>query len=82
MQSIRPSQLTNEELLRYVYMSLGISEKPTLPVEWVQEMCTRMAQLIDANAELHQLGYKEGSEDGFEEGFEAGVNYANDPEMK
>lgn len=74
MQSIRPSQLTDEELLRYVYMSLGISEKPTLPVEWVQEMCTRMAQLIDDKVNTHQ--------EGFEEGFAAGVNVANDPELK
>lgn len=73
MQSIRPSQLTDEELLRQVYL-MG---NEMLPKEWVEELCVRMALLIDdktARQDSHQ--------EGFEEGFEAGVNHANDHELK
>ena len=70
MQSIRPSQLTDEELLRHVYMLGSVS----LPKEWVEELCKRVARLIDDKATTHQ--------EGFEEGFAAGVNVANDPELK
>ena len=70
MQSIRPSQLTDEEVLRQVYL-MG---NESLPKEWVEELCTRMARLIDDKINTHQ--------EGFEEGFAAGVNVANDPELK
>ena len=73
MQSIRPSQLTDEELLRQVYL-MG---NEMLPKDWVEELCVRMALLIDdktARQHSHQ--------EGFEEGFEAGVNHANDHELK
>jgi hypothetical protein len=44
-----------------------------LPKEWVEELCTRMARLLDENeTENHQL---------FEEGFAAGVAHANDDEI-
>ena len=48
-----------------------------LPKDWVEELCVRMALLIDdktARQHSHQ--------EGFEEGFEAGVRHANDPELK
>ena len=49
----------------------------SLPKEWVEELCVRMARLIDDRA-----ARQDSHQEGFEEGFEAGVNYANDPEMK
>jgi hypothetical protein len=69
MQSIRPTQLSDEEILRQVYL-MG---NELLPKEWVEELCLRMAQLIDEKQTTHQQG--------FEEGFEAGVNHANDTEI-
>lgn len=73
MQSIRPSQLTDEELLRQVYL-MG---NEMLPKEWVEELCVRMALLIDAKATQSDR-YLEG----FDEGFDAGVDHANAPELK
>lgn len=43
MQGIRPQSLTNEELLRYAH-TLGPA---SLPTEWVQELLTRFAALLD-----------------------------------
>lgn len=43
MQGIRPQSLTNEELLRYAH-TLGPA---ALPAEWVQEILTRFAALLD-----------------------------------
>lgn len=43
MQGIRPQQLTNKELLRYAH-TIGHDK---LPVEWVQEIITRFANLLD-----------------------------------
>jgi hypothetical protein len=43
MQSIRPEKLTDEELLRHVYM-MG---NENLPKEWVEELCKRLANAID-----------------------------------
>jgi hypothetical protein len=45
MQGIQPQRLTDEELLRYVYIQ-GFDK---LPAEWVQELCKRLAARIDAN---------------------------------
>jgi hypothetical protein len=70
MQSIRPSQLTDEEVLRQIYL-MG---NESLPKEWVEELCVRMARLIDEKEAANHAG--------FEEGFEASVNHANDPELK
>ena len=69
MQSIRPTQLSDEEILRQVYL-MG---NELLPKEWVEELCLRMARLIDEKQAANQQG--------FEEGFDAGVNHANDPEL-
>ena len=43
MQGIRPQQLSNNELLRYAYI-IGHDK---LPVEWIQEITTRFAALLD-----------------------------------
>ena len=72
MQTIQPQSLTNEELLRHVYM-LG---NENLPKEWVEALCQRLAQLID-NPDTE--GAEEAAyERGFEEGFAAGVDHANE----
>ena len=70
MQTIRPQSLTNEELLRHVYM-LG---NENLPKEWVEALCQRLAQLMDKPDINKEDIYNEG----FEEGFEAGIEHAQD----
>jgi hypothetical protein len=45
MSGIRPSQLTNEELVRYARL-----EAPgNLPPEWVEEILKRFEQTLDDN---------------------------------
>jgi hypothetical protein len=44
MQSIQPRNLTDEEVLRQVYL-MGNEH---LPKEWVEELCKRLASRIDA----------------------------------
>ena len=65
MQAIRPQHLTDEEVLRQVYL-MG---NEMLPKEWVEELCNRLAKALDRDAEYHE---------GFEEGFAAGVAHANE----
>ena len=69
MQAIRPTNLTDEEVLRQVYL-MG---NEMLPKEWVEELCKRLARAIDAEPECDceeecgeewQRGYDEGFEDG------------------
>ena len=43
MQSIRPQNLTNEELLRHIYI-MGFDK---VPVEWLQVLVERFANLLD-----------------------------------
>jgi len=73
MQTIRPTQLTDEEVLRQVYL-MG---NEMLPKEWVEELCTRLAKALDREA-----GACDECDDkyheGYEEGFEAGVEHANE----
>ncbi len=45
MSSIRPQQLSNEELLRHIYIQ-GFDK---VSAEWVQELCERLAKLLDDN---------------------------------
>ena len=45
MQGIRPQQLTDRELLRYVYI-MGFDK---VPAEWVKELCERLAKQYDDN---------------------------------
>ena len=77
MQSIRPSQLTNEELLRHVYM-VGTE---ALSKDLGEELCQRIAGLIDEVAAREKVDIDDAYQEGFEEGFTAGVEHANDPEM-
>ena len=73
MQAIRPTNLTDEEVLRQVYL-IG---PDGLPKDWVEELCLRLANALDREAgdcpecdnEYHR---------GFEDGFEAGVEHANE----
>lgn len=73
MQAIRPQHLTDEEVLRQVYL-MG---NEMLPKAWVEELCRRLANAIDAEPEevecegecgAWQLGYDEGYEEGVEDG--------------
>ena len=73
MQAIRPENLTDEEVLRQVYL-MG---NEMLPKEWVEELCKRLAQQLDKEPEevecegecgTWQLGYDEGYEEGVEDG--------------
>ncbi len=91
MQAIRPQHLTDEEVLRQVYL-MG---NEMLPKEWVEELCRRLANAIDHPEEVEvecegecgrwQIGYDEGFDDGKEEadnekyieGYAAGVAAAN-----
>ena len=43
MQSIQPNNLSDEEILRQVYL-MG---NEMLPKEWVEELCLRLARAID-----------------------------------
>jgi len=70
MQSIQPNSLSNEELLRHVYL-MG---NENLPKEWVEVLCERFAKAIDND----EIGYEEG----FADGFADGVAHANDSELK
>jgi len=63
MQAIRPQHLTDEEVLRQVYL-MG---NEMLPKEWVEELCKRLAQQLDKN----------NGNDDYDEGFAAGVAAAN-----
>ena len=72
MQAIRPTQLTDEEVLRQVYL-MG---NEMLPKEWVEELCTRLARALDNPdaGDQEEAAY----ERGFEEGFAAGVEHAEE----
>ena len=72
MQAIRPANLTDEEVLRQVYL-MG---NEMLPKEWVEELCTRLARALDNPdaGDLEEAAY----ERGFEEGFAAGVEHAEE----
>lgn len=69
MQAIRPEHLTDEEVLRQVYL-MG---NEMLPRVWVEELCKRLAQQLDKEPEEI-----EAYENGFEEGFAAGVEHAEE----
>jgi hypothetical protein len=72
MQAIRPSNLTDEEVLRQVYL-MG---NEMLPKEWVEELCTRLARAID-NPDC-DCDCDDKYHEGFEDGFQAGVDHVND----
>jgi hypothetical protein len=74
MQGIQPNNLTDEEVLRHIYL-MG---NEMLPKEWVETLCARLAAHIDGLAAAQEHSYHEG----FTDGFEQGVAHANDPELK
>lgn len=86
MQGIQPNSLSNEELLRHIY----IMSNENLPKEWVEVLCERFAKALDWYHDRYAEGFADGSGNGlehgtklgFEEGFAAGVAHANDPELK
>jgi len=71
MQAIQPTNLTDEEILRQVYL-IG---PEALPKEWVEELCLRLANAID---ELDKFDRESIYHEGFTDGFEQGVSHAND----
>lgn len=73
MQAIRPQHLTDEEVLRQVYL-IG---PDGLPKEWVEELCLRLARALDTEPDWVNRD-EENYERGFEEGFAAGVEHAED----
>ena len=86
MQSIQPKNLSDEEILRQVYL-MG---NEMLPKEWIEVLCERFATALDWYQDRYDEGFADGSGNGlehgykrgFEEGFAAGVAHANDPELK
>jgi hypothetical protein len=62
MQGVQPRNLSNEELLRHVY----IMGNENLPKEWVEELCTRLAAAIDTAENSYQEGFADGFADGIE----------------
>lgn len=66
MQGVQPKQLTDNELLRYVYI-MGFDR---VPPDWIETLVERMAALIDNRETVYQSG--------FEEGFQQGVEHATD----
>jgi hypothetical protein len=43
MSRVQPQALSNEELLRYIY----IHGYENLPADWVRQLCARFADLLD-----------------------------------
>jgi len=66
MQGIQPKQLSNNELLRYVYV-MGFDK---VTPDWVETLVERMAALIDRTENLYH--------EGFEDGFQQGIEHATD----
>jgi hypothetical protein len=66
MQSIQPRQLSNNELLRYIYI-IGFDK---VTPEWIEVLAERMAELIDSSEKSFH--------DGFEDGFKQGIDHATD----
>jgi hypothetical protein len=71
MQTIQPDNLTDEEVLRQVYL-MGNEH---LPKEWVETLCTRMARLLDEVATFDREAI---FHEGFTDGFQQGVEHASD----
>jgi hypothetical protein len=66
MQSIQPQNLSDEEILRQVYL-MG---NEMLPKEWVEELCTRLAAALDS--------FEDKYDEGFADGFADGIEHANE----
>jgi hypothetical protein len=70
MQSIQPKNLSDEEVLRQVYL-MG---NEMLPKEWVEELCTRLAAAIDKAENNYDEGFADGFADGTEHANEFPLN--------
>ena len=70
MQSIQPKNLSDEEILRQVYL-MG---NEMLPKEWVEELCTRLAAAIDKAENQYDEGFSDGFADGTEHANEFPLN--------
>ena len=70
MQSIQPKNLSDEEILRQVYL-IG---HEMLPKEWVEEMCARLAAAIDKAENRYDEGFADGFADGIEHANEFPLN--------
>ena len=66
MQGIQPNSLSNEELLRHIY----IMGNENLPKEWVEVLCERLAKALD--------WYHDRYSEGFADGFAGGIEQANE----
>lgn len=66
MQGVQPKQLTDNELLRYVYI-MGFDR---VPPDWIETLVERMADLIDTKHSTYHRG--------FEDGFQQGIEHATD----
>jgi hypothetical protein len=66
MQSIQPRQLSNNELLRYIYI-IGFDK---VTPDWIEVLVERTAELIDSKEKSFH--------EGFEDGFKQGVDHATD----
>lgn len=66
MQGVQPKQLSNNELLRFIYITGFDRVSP----DWVETLVERMAELIDKTENLYHKG--------FEDGFQRGVEHATD----
>jgi len=66
MQSIQPRQLSNNELLRYIYI-IGFDK---VTPDWIEVLVERTAELIDSKEKAFH--------EGFEDGFAQGVDPATD----
>jgi hypothetical protein len=66
MQGVQPKQLTDNELLRYVYI-MGFDR---VPPDWIETLVERMAALIDTKHSTYH--------NGFEDGFQQGIEHATD----
>lgn len=66
MQGIQPNSLSNEELLRHIYM-MG---NENLQKEWVEVLCERFAKALD--------WYQDRYDEGFADGFAGGTEHANE----
>lgn len=66
MQSIQPRQLSNNELLRYIYI-IGFDK---VTPDWIEVLVERTVELIDSKEKSFH--------DGFEDGFKQGIDHATD----
>ena len=66
MQGIQPNSLSDEELLRHVYL-MG---NENLPKAWVETLCERFAKSLD--------WYQDRYDEGFADGFAGGIEQANE----